>query len=391
MNFLFWASTIIVAYAFVGYAILMWLFAWLRPKHVIRGPIRPSVSILMAVHNGGEALLAKLKNLSTLNYPKEKLELIVVSDGSTDGTEEILSSAGGVKAIHCPRLGKSEALNHALAIASSEIVVFTDVRQRIEPDAIAELVSNFADEGVGCVSGELMFCAATTNKVAGISAYWKLEKLIRKCESASGSVIGATGALYAVRRSLIPRLPTGTLLDDVYVPLWVIRQGKRVIFEPKARAWDELSNGTASEFRRKVRTLAGNVQMLELAPWAIWNKAVRFRYVSHKLIRLVAPWLMIAMFFSAWALAGFKFYLVLAILQSLFYGIAAISALLPVLKRCSLATAAQAFCLMNAAAAIAPLTYLRYKSDPTRRWVSLKGNSAITNLRGISRTVSLRG
>jgi hypothetical protein len=95
-----------------------------------------------------------------------------------------------------------------------------------------------------------MFCAATTNKVAGISAYWKLEKLIRKCESASGSVIGATGALYAVRRSLIPRLPTGTLLDDVYVPLWVIRQGKRVIFEPKARAWDELSNGTASEFGR---------------------------------------------------------------------------------------------------------------------------------------------
>jgi biofilm PGA synthesis N-glycosyltransferase PgaC len=388
MSFLFWASTITVAYIFIGYAVLMWLLAWLNPRHVIRGPILPSVSFVMAVHNGGDAILDKLKNLSTLNYPKDKVEYIVVSDGSTDTTEKILSSAAGVRAIHSPRIGKAEALNRALAIASSEIVVFTDLRQRIEADAIVELVSNFADESVGCVSGELMFGSATTNKVAGISRYWNLEKLIRKCESASGSVIGATGALYAVRRSLIPRLPMGTLLDDVYVPVSVIRKGKRVIFEPKARVWDELSNSVALEFRRKVRTLAGNVQMLELAPWTMSDGAIRFRYISHKLLRLVAPWLLIAMFFSAWALAGFKFYLVLAILQSLFYGIAAVSTILPVLKRCSLATAAQAFCLMNAAAGIAPFTYLRYKSDPTRIWVSLKGNSAITNLRGIRRAVS---
>lgn len=388
MNFLFWASTIIVAYAFIGYAILMWLLAWLSPKQLIRGPIRPSVSIVMAVHNGGDALLAKLENLSTLDYPKESLELVVVSDGSTDNTAELLSLATGVNSILCPRVGKAEALNRALAASSNEIVVFTDVRQRIEPGAIAELVSNFADESVGCVSGELMFSSDAEGKASGISAYWRLEKLIRRCESASGSVIGATGALYATRRSLIPRLPMGTLLDDVFVPLHVIRQGKRVIFEPKARVWDELSQYAGSEFRRKVRTLAGNIQLLELAPSTICNKAVRFRYVSHKLTRLFAPWFLITMFFSAWALAGSKFYLMLAILQSLLYGIAVAPTLLPKLRRWSLATAGQAFCLMNVAAVVAVFGYMKHRRDPVRMWVGSAIKPAAMDIREISQAAS---
>jgi biofilm PGA synthesis N-glycosyltransferase PgaC len=366
MIFVFWVSAIAVAYVFCGYAGLMWCLARVSAKPVAKGPIWPSVSIVMAVHNGGGQLAAKLENLSALNYPKEKMEIVVASDGSTDNTAEILRSSAGIKAVFGPRAGKAEALNRALAVSNNEIVVFTDVRQRVEPDAITELVSNFADETVGCVSGELMFGSA--GKVSGVSAYWHFEKMLRKSESDSGSVMGATGALYGARRSLIPSLPIGTLLDDVYVPLHIARNGKRVIFEPEARVWDEPSRSDRSEFRRKQRTLAGNLQLLELAPWAVSDRAVWFRFVSHKLGRLVAPWLLLAMLGTSWALAGSKFYLVLAVLQSLLYVVAIASALLPSLSGSFIAAGAQAFCLMNAAAAVALFTYARHRHDPTRIW-----------------------
>jgi cellulose synthase/poly-beta-1,6-N-acetylglucosamine synthase-like glycosyltransferase len=372
MKLLFWATAIFATYAFIGYAGLMWVLARVRPKPVNKRPIRPKVSIVMAVHNGGSVLAAKLKNFSELTYPKDLVELVVASDGSTDITANILNSAPQVKTVLCPRVGKAEALNRALAESSNEIVVFTDVRQRIETDAIAELVANFADENVGCVSGELMFSPAMGSNLSGVSAYWQLEKLIRKCESDSGSVIGATGALYAVRRSLIRPLPPGTLLDDVYIPLHVLREGKRVIFEPNARVWDELSPGTGLEFRRKVRTLAGNFQMLELAPWAITDGAVWFRFVSHKFTRLLAPWLLLVMFFSAWGLAGSTlFYLVLAIVQSIFYGVALAVAMVPGLKCRLLTSSAKAFCLMNIAAAVAVFSYARHRRDLRRIWITL--------------------
>jgi poly-beta-1,6-N-acetyl-D-glucosamine synthase len=384
---LFWVSAIVVAYAFVGYPALIWFLARLSPKPAMRQPMWPSVSILMAVHNGGDALSAKLENLLALNYPKDRLEIVVVSDGSTDGTVQTLAGSTAIKTVLCPRVGKAEALNRALAASNNEIVVFTDVRQQIEPDAIAELVSNFADDNVGCVSGELMFRSATLDEASGISAYWRTEKLIRKCESASGSVVGATGALYAARRALIPSLPMGTLLDDVYIPLHIMRQGRRVVFEPKARVLDEPPQCTHWEFQRKVRTLAGNIQLLELAPWAITDRAVRFRFFSHKLVRIFAPWLLLVMLFSAWALAGSTFYLTLAVLQSLLYGIAAASAFLPAFRSWSVADSALAFCLVNLAAAAAPLNYARYRRNPTRIWRG-GGNAVAIEASGIRRAMS---
>jgi poly-beta-1,6-N-acetyl-D-glucosamine synthase len=370
VKILFWASTMFVIYAYIGYAGLMWLLARLRPKPVTKGPVRPKVSIVMAVHNGAAALPVKLKNLSELAYPRDLLEVVVASDGSTDTTADILSSAPQVKTVLCPRVGKAEALNRALAVSSNEIVVFTDVRQQIEPDAIAELVGNFADESVGCVSGELMFSPSITSKVAGVSAYWKLEKAIRRCESESGSVIGATGAFYAVRRSLITTLPVGTLLDDVFIPLHVIKQGKRVIFEPEVRVWDELSEDASSEFKRKVRTLAGNIQMLQLTPWVITDRSVRFRFVSHKLTRLLAPWLLLSVFFSAWSLAGSAFYFAVALLQSVFYGIAIAALVMPSLFKGRVVSVARAFCVMNTAAAVAVFSYVRHRHDLRRIWMT---------------------
>jgi len=369
MKVLFWASTLFVTYAYIGYAGLMWLLARSRPKPVTKGPVRPKVSIVMPVHNGAAALPGKLKNLSELAYPRDLLEVVVASDGSTDTTADILSSAPQVKTVLCPRVGKAEALNRALAVSSYEIVVFTDVRQQIEPGAISELVANFADDNVGCVSGELMFSPSWT-KISGVSAYWKVEKFIRRCESDSGSVIGATGAFYAVRRSLITDLPVGTLLDDVFIPLNVIKQEKRVIFEPEARVWDEMPEDTSSEFKRKVRTLAGNIQMLQLTPWVITDGSVRFRFVSHKLTRLLAPWLLLAVFFSAWSLAGSAFYLAVALLQSGFYGLAIATLVMPSLFQGRVVSVARAFCVMNTAAAVAVFSYVRHRRDLRQIWTT---------------------
>src|SRR5262249_25167811 len=145
----------------------------------------------------------------------------------------------------------------------------TDVRQEIEPAALRALVSSFGDTEVGCVSGELLFRAATGGAESGVSLYWRLEKMIRKLEAATGSVVGATGALYATRRTLVPARPEGTLLDDVYIPMSVARAGYRVVFEPAARAWDEEPRTGNHEFRRKVRTLAGNYQLVQFAPWLL--------------------------------------------------------------------------------------------------------------------------
>jgi poly-beta-1,6-N-acetyl-D-glucosamine synthase len=369
VRFLFWASALFVVYTYLGYVGLVWMLSRVRPRPIKKSAIQPPVSIIMAVHNGADVLPAKVANLSELAYPGHLVEIVVASDGSTDATNEILNPANQVKSVICPRVGKAEALNRAVAVSSHEILVFTDARQRIEPDAISELVANFADDDVGCVSGELMFRRPGENSVSGISTYWRFEKLIRKSESASGSVMGVTGALYALRRSLFAPMPTGTLLDDVYVPLQVLGQGKRVAFEPKAQVWDTVTQEPRSEFSRKVRTLAGNLQIVELMPSLLIDRRMSFRFISHKLTRLLAPWLLVVLFCSSWLLSGSPFYRTLAMLQTAFYALGLVSALMPSLTF-KLTSAIQAFCLMNAAALAAPFSYLRHRSDPKKIWTN---------------------
>ena len=177
-----------------------------------------------------------------------------------------------------------------------EIVVFTDVRQTLEPGSLRVLVEDFADPQVGCVSGELMLGDPDAGeKNRGMGLYWRIEKTIRELESASGSVVGATGAFYGVRRALLEPIPPETLLDDVYIPMQVVHAGKRVVFEPKARAWDLADQGTEREFARKVRTLSGNYQLLQLQPWLLSGEnPIRFEFVSHKILRLVVPFALVA-------------------------------------------------------------------------------------------------
>ena len=360
MRWIFWGATLVIAYTYLGYAGWLWVRAQLSPWPVRRAPEEPGVSVVMVVRNEEQVLESKLRNLLDLDYPPESCQIVVVSDGSTDRTEAILREHVNNPRMHVvmnqlPR-GKASGLNDALQWVQGEIVVFTDARQKIEPGALRILLENFADPEVGCVSGELMLGDPTAGETRqGMGLYWRFEKSIRELEAASGSVVGATGALYAVRRGLLTGLPEGTILDDVYIPLQVVRQGRRVVFEPRARVWDTPDLGGGLEFARKVRTLSGNYQLVQLMPWVLSShNPVLLRFVSHKLLRLVVPFALTAILISSLWLRA-PLYRVALVLQLAFYGLALL-ALARWLKAGIVGRAADVaatFVLLNTAAVIA--------------------------------------
>lgn len=359
MKWVFWAGGLVVLYTYLGYPVWLWLRVHWSATPVLRSLCTPSVTFVMAVRNEELVLRQKLSNLLRLNYPPQKMEFVVISDGSTDGTESILSEFCGESRLRWiakaqPR-GKAAGLNDAIEAARGEIVVFTDARQQIEGDALHFLIENFADHTVGCVSGDLMLGDPSSGESEkGMGMYWRVEKNIREMESASGSVIGATGAFYAVRRELLAPLPDQMILDDVYIPLSILRQGRRVLFDARARAWDVPDLGLRREFARKVRTLSGNYQLVQLAPWLLTraNPAL-FRFVSHKLMRLFSPFALAAVLLASFFLPQ-PIYRVALILQFSLYGLSLMAitslALGPLTR---VANAALTFVLLNTAAVVA--------------------------------------
>jgi poly-beta-1,6-N-acetyl-D-glucosamine synthase len=289
-----------MGYTYAGYPLWLWMRRRLRPLPVQAAAIEPFVSIVMVVRNEARVLEAKLGNLLGLDYPEAQAEIVVVSDGSTDGTESILREYARSPRVHAVfnqlSRGKAAGLNDAFNVAHGEIVVFTDARQKIEAGGLRILLESFADPQVGCVSGELMLGDPDAGeKAKGMGLYWRIEKTVRELESASGSVVGATGAFYGVRRELLHPIPPETLLDDVYIPMQVVRAGKRVVFESRARAWDRPDQGAEREFARKVRTLSGNYQLLQMQPWLLTGaNPIRFEFVSHKILRLAVPFALVA-------------------------------------------------------------------------------------------------
>jgi cellulose synthase/poly-beta-1,6-N-acetylglucosamine synthase-like glycosyltransferase len=360
MKWVFWLAAGLVAYTYVGYACWLRLRMLWRFRPVQRGSSMPLVSIAMVVRNEEQTLEAKLQNLLGLDYPAHRCQIIVISDGSTDRTEEILRAYAHDSRVHIVlnqlAQGKASGLNDAMELAQGEIVVFTDARQPLERGAVRLLVENFADPDVGCASGELMLGDATNGESGqGLSLYWRIEKQVRKLEAASGSVVGATGALYAVRHELLAQVPPGTILDDVYLPMQVVRQGKRVVLDTRARAWDHPNLGAGREFSRKVRTLSGNYQLLQLAPWLLSScNPIRFEFVSHKLLRLAVPFALAALLAASFWLRG-PFYRVTLILQLVFYALSvlALSRLVKGGVLARFADAAGTFVLLNGAAVVA--------------------------------------
>jgi biofilm PGA synthesis N-glycosyltransferase PgaC len=340
MEVVFWMALGLVLYVYAGYPLLLVVWARLRPRrHRTDAAALPPVSIVMAVRNEARRLPGRLENLFALDYPADRLEIIVVSNGSADRTAQAvapyLSPARGpgarprVRFIEIDTSGKAVALNAGVAAAQHEVLVFADARQRFARSTVRQLVRNLADPRVGAVSGELVLdCELGTGDstiAEGVGAYWRYEKFIRRLESRIDSTIGATGAVYAMRRALWRDLPAGTLLDDVLAPMRVVLGGARVVFDETARAFDITAPDAASEAQRKTRTLAGNYQLAVLEPRLLVPglNRVWLQFWSHKLGRLVVPYALVALFVASAALApGRPFYIAVTTAQVLFYALA---------------------------------------------------------------------
>jgi glycosyltransferase involved in cell wall biosynthesis len=350
----------VVLYTYAGYPLIMALLARFRPRPWKRAPVRASVSIVMAVHNGAAMLPWKIDHLLTLE-PDLVTEIIFVSDGSTDGTAELLSKIADprARAIVLPQqAGKAAALNHGIAAATGDVLLFVDIRPRIEAGAVGALLSNFADPRVGCVAGELLVRANESNAAQDAAAgsvsglYWRYEQWIRNCEAVWDSPVGVYGGFYAVRRSLAAPMPDGLILDDMLQPLTIIRQGYRSVVDRSAIVVDQWPARTADEFSRKVRTLAGNFQLIAKAPWLLGPRnRVLFQLVSHKFLRLAVPYFFLAMLAIACVLAVHSpWWTAIAAMQLAFWLIAllALRVRIPVLYR--VANPASALLVLNAAA-----------------------------------------
>jgi cellulose synthase/poly-beta-1,6-N-acetylglucosamine synthase-like glycosyltransferase len=302
----FLISVAFCAYTLFGYPLLLALMARIRQRAVRKGPMRAPVTVLLPVYNGERWIAAKLETIRQLTYPPELIEVLVLSDGSTDRTNEIVEnfvSPSDLRLIVLPRGGKAAALNKGIVAARGDILFFTDVRQELGPDSLDHLVECFADPDVGAVSGELIIREGSGTEEASVGLYWKYEKWIRKQQSRIDSVLGTTGCIYAMRRELASPLPPGTLVDDMYLPLGAFFRGYRVILDDSALAYDYPTQ-LASEFRRKVRTLAGVYQVIGQYP-ALLSASNRMwiHFLSHKLARLLMPWAMLAAFLASFGLA----------------------------------------------------------------------------------------
>jgi poly-beta-1,6-N-acetyl-D-glucosamine synthase len=348
--------------AFILYVIAVYplLLAAMTRRHDPPEPASswlPTVSVLLPVYNGEAFLRAKLATLAALDYPAERVRILVISDGSTDATDELAASAAGqgnVELIRVPHRGKPAALNAGMARATGEVLFFTDVRQELSSNALRVLTARLTDPTVGAATGELVIRQGGGSEGAGL--YWRYELLIRSRLSRIGMLQGATGCIYAMRRQDAVPVPEDILADDVYLPLAAFFRGKRIVLDPSAKAYDYPTE-LGIEFRRKVRTLAGVYQIVGAYPRVLWSRGW-FHFASHKLGRLLLPFALLALLISsAWVSGPLRFPLIAC--QVCVYALALADAAIPrafPLKRVT--AAASAFVVLMAAALCAAFALL---------------------------------
>jgi len=355
LRLIFWASLAAIVYTYLGYPLILFVLSACKKKAVSKSEFYPSVSIVVAAYNESRNIGRRLENLIAQDYPG-KVDIIVVSDGSEDGTDQIVreykEQQGNIELLSLPaRQGKAVAVNYGVSVAKGEIIVFADARQTFRPNAIRQLVSNFTDQLVGCVSGEMVFIATHESMVqAEMDAYWLYEKWIRKMECRTGSTMGATGAIYAIRRKLYKPIPFGTLLDDVLTPMNIVMQGYRVIFDSDAVCYDVPSKDVSHEWRRKVRTLAGNWQLLSISPRLLSpvKNPCWWRFFSHKLMRLAVPFLLPVILVSG-SLLFTPVYRIGTAIQALLYSLVVMGFAMPGLRKFRVINMPYFFILLNLA------------------------------------------
>ena len=385
-GWLFWTSAILLAYVYFGYPLLAAVRAKFTTLPRRRAPIEPFVSIVVIANNEEDRIGARIKNLLALDYPPTRREIVIASDGSTDATVARARTYEGrdvsVRSF-AARRGKSAVLNIVVPALRGDIVLFADARQQFDSGTLRALVENFADPVVGAVSGELVI--TTTDRTAaagrGSAFYWRYEKFIRSTEGRTDSTVGATGAIYAIRRELFEPIPEDTILDDVLIPLRIVRRGYRVLFEPRARAYDSASATAQHEFVRKARTIAGTFQLFSRELWLFNPRRNRLwlETMSHKALRLALPLLHATLFLASAVLApaGSWFYQEAFAAQVIFYAAAIVGYTQGCNPRRSfVVTVPCAICLLSWATVVGFVRFLTSRQQVTWERVTAPGVSS---------------
>jgi cellulose synthase/poly-beta-1,6-N-acetylglucosamine synthase-like glycosyltransferase len=389
---LFWLALGLLGYTYLLFPILVLVRGWLWPKPIKSNDITPTLSMIIAAHNEEQSIGAKLDNILSLDYPADRLEVLIASDGSNDQTEPIVRqyAARGIRLLSLPRQGKAAALNAAVARSQGEILVFSDANSMYASDALRRLVRPLADPDVGGVAGDQRYRKGRTRGVSedGERSYWRFDRMLKRFESRAGNVISATGAIYAIRQSLRVPLPEG-VTDDFVTSTRVIAQGNRLVFAPDAIAYEPVAGSSAAEFGRKVRVITrgfrGVILMRQLLNPARYG-FYAIQFWSHKVLRrlMVVP-LLVLIVASLLLWRHGALYQVALVVQLGFYSCAALGAMGASARasRNKLFTIPFYFCLVNAASLVAAVNVLRGhridRWDPQRH-----GTGAATKCRRVS-------
>jgi cellulose synthase/poly-beta-1,6-N-acetylglucosamine synthase-like glycosyltransferase len=378
MRLVFVIGLELVLYTYLGYPALLWLLErfWLRRerKSVEFGDGElPFVSMVVPAYNEERVLPAKLANIAELDYPADRLEVLIGSDGSTDGTEDL------VLAVDDPRVrlvafkerrGKAALLNDLIQEARGDVIVFSDANTMFEPGALRRLVAPFADPEVGGVCGHLVLRAANT-ETSSESRYWRFEQRLKRVEGRLGAVLGGNGGIYAIRRRLYQRLKPTTIVDDFVIGLRVLQQGYRMVYAGDAWAWELTARNLLGEFERRARIGAGDFQALSWT-WDLLLPSrgfVAFSYLSHKVLRWIMPFVLLGM--TGISLLGLRdpFFWGVVAAEVVFLGLALCGHLF-VSRRGGLFSGlriAYYFLLMNTALLVGAIRFVRGTQSPAWR------------------------
>ena len=334
MIILFWISLFLVFYTFFGYGILLYLLV--RLKRVFKPTARkkyefdelPTCTLIVAAYNEEDFINEKIKNTLELNYPKGKLELVFVTDGSSDRTPQLVAEYSEITLLHEDgRKGKISAVHRAIEQVSTEVIVFTDANTFLNADALVLMCRHYADAKVGAIAGEKrVLIEEAADATAGEGFYWKYESKLKEWDSELYSVVGAAGELFSIRKNLYQPVPVNSVLDDFMISMRIAEKGFQIIYEPEAYALESSSANITEELKRKIRIAAGGIQSV------IWLKSLlnpfslpilSFQYISHRVLRwTITPALMILTFLlNIWLVAEQSglIYLLLLLGQLVFY------------------------------------------------------------------------
>ena len=368
----FWICIFIIVYTYLGYGIVLLLLVTVKrlfkDNKGIISYYQPNVTLLVAAFNEENYIKDKIENSLSLDYPKDKIEFLLVTDGSDDATPEIIKKYPQIKLMHRPeRQGKIVAVERAMSEVHGEIVVFTDANTLINKEAINNIVQHFSNEKIGVVSGEKRILNRETDEAAGAGEgfYWKYESKLKKWDDELYSVMGAAGELFALRTKLFEPIPKDSLIEDFYMSFKIIEKGYKIAYEPDAYALEEPSASVSEELKRKIRIAAGGIQSIVrlkelLNPFKYG--VITFQYISHRVLRWTLAPLALPMVFitNALLINHGLLYVYLFIGQALFY-LAAILGLLLEKKhiRLKLLFIPYYFCIMNYAVYIGFIKYLK--------------------------------